>query len=232
MTPPLFFMDSVLLLPALTVRQLFETTDLHWNEEAGFLFSEEVARYEKESDGQILPLLKWPGLHGRILTGKPGFSPWPANLLTASPDQQVTLYGPSAGFSRQVQIITLSPAVWVPEGSGNEGKTAQVSLEEKGSTHHWERLPVVTAPVLLPVILFPGSWKPLIGGCRVTGFNLISAGNQDNLVTFNRLITETDIRHCFLRKKKIRLLPGSRMTPAASDLAKSLAVLVDTNHLM
>jgi len=232
MTPDLFYLDSVLLLPALTIRQLFGTTDLHWEGEAGFLFSQEVARYEIESDGQILPLMKWPGLYGRILTDEPGFSPWPENLLTASPDQQVTLFGPSASFSRQVQIITLSPAVWVPEGSGNEGKTAQVSLKGNGHTHLWESLPVVTAPVQQPVILIPGSWKPLIGECRVSGFTLITTGNQDNLVTFNRLITETDVRQCFLRKRKIRLLPGTRMTPAASDLAKSLAILVDANHLM
>lgn len=60
----------------------------------------------------------------------------------------------------------------------------------------------------------------------VTGDKVCIIGHSKNVTTAAKLITENDVRRAILEKRRIKVPAGTRVTPAAAELAKAHKVFV------
>lgn len=224
MTADVIYLQNCAALPLLLIKELFGTSQLTWNSDTGVELSIEKVSVEVNGNRYYLPILKNDYLSPKLFLNLNDLPEITQSLYTRFESEPFLIGGPAETVSRNCELFKISPVVWV---SGNEKSlegSGTVTLKIPVSTHIFHSILFVKASHKRLSLILPESWISFTGKNPEVLIDIQSAPTEKDTLTFNRIITENDVRVAKRKNQTIRLNESSRLTPAARDLGKDLKI--------
>ncbi|MBN8706149.1 MAG: hypothetical protein J0L62_09755 [Bacteroidetes bacterium] len=224
MTADVVYLQECAALPLLLIKEVFGTSQLTWSSEAGVELSTEKVSVEVNGNRYYLPVLKNDYSSPKLLLNLNDRPEMTQSLYSRSDGEQILIGGPSGNVTRNCELYRISPVVWV---SGNEKSSdcqGTITLKTHASSHIFNFIPCIKASHNRSSLILPENWISFTGKNPEVLIETQSIPSENNALTFNRIITENDVRVAKRKNQTIRLNESSRLTPAARDLGKDLKI--------
>lgn len=132
--------------------------------------------------------------------------------------------GPESTIERQLVISAIRPMLWTASAKGS---AYQIKLSHSKLSITFHQLKEKQMSVNGIWIILPESFASIFDATISVDLQAEIPIQNEQLLTFSRIITESDIRNAQMNKKKIRLTSTSRLTPSARELGKSFQIFID-----
>lgn len=226
MTSDVVFLPDCLAIPPLLIKNLFGTPKLNWAEESGLFLSTERVAVELDGVRYLLPVLQNDYLTPRLFLDSARFKEPSGSLYFRNEEQDLLFSGPEGIFKRRGSVISIKPMVWSPEHdrTETEGLVAAATVTTRKQTLIFNDLPVIIASHSRLSLILPEKWKGITEPPEKVSLELSKGIANDPFLTFDRIITENDIRVARRKNQLISLGNSPRLTPAARDLGNNLKI--------